>query len=451
MSGWSNLNIELMDAGSNDTTWGNVTNTNWTAIDAAISRTASVAFSGADRTLTFSESNGSQDVRYLRLDLSGTVAVGGTSSLIFGAGANINKPYIINNGTDGNVVVKNSTGTGITVPSGKTMWVYNNGTNVVDAVTHLSSLSLTTPLPVAQGGTGGNTQATARTGIGAAAAGANSDITSITGLTTPLAVNQGGTGGNTQASARSALGAAASGVNTDITTLNPTGGLQVGTPTGSAQGAGTLNTQGLFINGVAVGTGSGSVTSVNASGGTTGLTFSGGPVVTTGTLTLSGTLAVANGGTGGTTAATARSALGAAASGANSDITSLTGLTTPLAVARGGTGANTASAALAALGGLGVSASSLGTNGYLTLSNGLMLQWGVYTTSGTEGSYAISFPTSFPTACYTAVATIKGNSNVNTDMWVQVNSVSTTTLNVQYQSPSSGNTGYGVYWIAIGN
>lgn len=42
----------------------------------------------------------------------------------------------------------------------------------------------------------------------------------------------------------------------------------------------------------------GTVTSVNASGGTTGLSFSGGPVTTTGTLTLAGTLAVANGGTG---------------------------------------------------------------------------------------------------------------------------------------------------------
>jgi hypothetical protein len=45
----------------------------------------------------------------------------------------------------------------------------------------------------------------------------------------------------------------------------------------------------------------GTVSSVQASGGTTGLTFSGGPVTTAGTLTLGGTLAVANGGTGVTT------------------------------------------------------------------------------------------------------------------------------------------------------
>lgn len=57
------------------------------------------------------------------------------------------------------------------------------------------------------------------------------------------------------------------------------------------------------------GSGSGTVTSVNVSGGTTGLTTSGGPVTTSGTITLAGTLNVANGGTGATTAAGARTNL----------------------------------------------------------------------------------------------------------------------------------------------
>lgn len=73
--------------------------------------------------------------------------------------------------------------------------------------------------------------------------------------------------------------------------------------------------------------GLGTVTSVNASGGTTGLTFTGGPITEAGVLTLGGTLAVASGGTGATTAANARTNLGAAASGANADITSMTGVT----------------------------------------------------------------------------------------------------------------------------
>ncbi len=74
------------------------------------------------------------------------------------------------------------------------------------------------------------------------------------------------------------------------------------------------------------GGGTGTVTSVNVSGGTTGLTTSGGPVTTSGTITLAGTLDVDNGGTGATTASGARTNLGAAASGANSDITSMTGV-----------------------------------------------------------------------------------------------------------------------------
>lgn len=45
----------------------------------------------------------------------------------------------------------------------------------------------------------------------------------------------------------------------------------------------------------------GTVQSVDVSGGTTGLTFSGGPVTVSGTITMAGTLGVANGGTGATT------------------------------------------------------------------------------------------------------------------------------------------------------
>lgn len=61
-------------------------------------------------------------------------------------------------------------------------------------------------LPVASGGTGGANATTARSNLSAAASGANSDITSLTGLTTALSVAQGGTGGANATTARSNLG-----------------------------------------------------------------------------------------------------------------------------------------------------------------------------------------------------------------------------------------------------
>jgi hypothetical protein len=86
------------------------------------------------------------------LNLTGTS--GAARNLIVPA---IEKLYIVNNGLADAVTVKNSTGTGIAVPAGKTMLVFNNATNVVDVTTYLSSLTLGSALPVASGGSGAAT------------------------------------------------------------------------------------------------------------------------------------------------------------------------------------------------------------------------------------------------------------------------------------------------------
>lgn len=152
-STYSDLKIQLMATGENSGTWGTITNTNLgTALEEAIVGSANVTFSSADVTLTWSDTNSSQTARNLRLNLTGTVSA--AQNLIVPA---IEKVYIVNNGLSYAITVKNSTGTGIAVPAGKTMYVYNNGTNVVDVVTHLSSLTLSTVLPVTSGGTGTNT------------------------------------------------------------------------------------------------------------------------------------------------------------------------------------------------------------------------------------------------------------------------------------------------------
>jgi len=71
----------------------------------------------------------------------------------------------------------------------------------------------------------------------------------------------------------------------------------------SLTGAGTTSITGSYPNFTITSADQfvGTVTSVDVSGGTTGLTTSGGPITTSGTITLAGTLAVANGGTGQTT------------------------------------------------------------------------------------------------------------------------------------------------------
>jgi hypothetical protein len=149
-STYSAIKIELIGTGDQSGTWGNTTNTNLgTAIEQAIVGKADVTVSSTSVTLTLTDSNALQDARALYLNLSGTP--GGAATLNVPA---IEKNYIVKNGTGEQVTIKVSGQTGVVIPDGKTVLVYNNGTDVVTAVDHIPSLTLGAALPVASGGTG---------------------------------------------------------------------------------------------------------------------------------------------------------------------------------------------------------------------------------------------------------------------------------------------------------
>jgi hypothetical protein len=136
-STYSDLKIELIGTGEQSGTWGTTTNNNFSiALSEAITGTADVTFSSADVTLTLTNTNAAQTARNLRLNLTGTS--GGARNLILGSGCQIEKLYLINNGVADAVTVKNTTGSGVVVPAGKSMYVFNNAVDVVDVLTYFS-------------------------------------------------------------------------------------------------------------------------------------------------------------------------------------------------------------------------------------------------------------------------------------------------------------------------
>lgn len=140
-STYSSLKIELIGTGDQAGTWGATTNVNLgTAIEEAITGSANVTFASANVALALTDTNAAQTARNLRLNLVGTIAA--QQHLFVPA---IEKQYLVSNTLTFPVVIANgsnsgATGTTFTLPAGRSSLVFNDGTNINDVVTFVTSL-----------------------------------------------------------------------------------------------------------------------------------------------------------------------------------------------------------------------------------------------------------------------------------------------------------------------
>jgi len=391
----TNLGIELIANGEQSGTWGTTTNTNLgTLIEEAISGYTTQAMSdGGDTTISI-PNGASGTARNMYLRLTGTLTA--ARNLVVPSNK---KLYFIHNDTSGGfaVTVKVSGQTGVSVPNGAKMVLVSNGTDIVEAVTHFNTFTAgslnATPV--------GNTTASsgAFTTLSASGAVSGTGFTNYfasppaIGSTAPAAVTATAltaqrviVNGTTVPSngiyqpAANELGVATS--TTNRLTVK-TGLVMAGATGGSSgdMGAGTINATGVFINGVAVGTGSGSVSNVTVG---TPLAVTNGS--TTPNITL-GTVPAGQGGTGRTSLTSGNLLVGAGTSavnyvapGTNGQVLTVVGGAWAAATpASGGVTSVTATSPLSSSGGstpdisLGTVTASKGGTGRTSLTSGNLL------------------------------------------------------------------------------
>ena len=145
---YSSLKLDLMLTGTENNTWGTITNLNiGTALEEAIVGRASVVIANPPASplaadLTLVDSPASQTARHFILNITSAGTLVSTQTIQV---PSINKPYIIENNTTGGqaLLIKTAGGTGVTVAAGtKTLvYAYNNGVSndVVYGINYLNA------------------------------------------------------------------------------------------------------------------------------------------------------------------------------------------------------------------------------------------------------------------------------------------------------------------------
>jgi hypothetical protein len=139
----TDLKLELMVTGENSGQWGDKTNSNLNLIQQAIAGYEAIDVASADVTLAMTNANLS-NARNMVLNLTGTLA----GTRVVNVPDGIEKTYIVKDSTTRagfTLTIKTVSGTGVTIPEGKTVIVFSDGTNVVDVFFLKDVVEDTTP------------------------------------------------------------------------------------------------------------------------------------------------------------------------------------------------------------------------------------------------------------------------------------------------------------------
>jgi hypothetical protein len=141
------LKLALPTQGELSGTWGDVVNDNITSMveEAIAGRSVINSWAANSHTLTTADGLTSES-RAAMLEFTDTgTALSGAATVICPTATKI---YVCKNGAGQTVTVKTAAGTGVAIPNGETMFVFCDGTNVVQAVTSLTTLKVGTGIQV---------------------------------------------------------------------------------------------------------------------------------------------------------------------------------------------------------------------------------------------------------------------------------------------------------------